>query len=132
MSPPISFTNEKLYEITFSEEFRETFLQLSESVRDEASVPMELLESAGPNLRRPYADKLDMNGYTVSFSDARELRWREERNEWRALYVWQGKMALMLAVGQKSGYATERRFYRELFNDAEKAWRRHRAAPTGR
>lgn len=125
MAPPITFTGKKSYEVEFSDEFRDAFLALDEDVKDKAAVPMNLLEMAGPFLTRPHADKLDASGYAISFSDPRELRWREERNEWRALYVFQGKTALMLAVGQKSG--SETRFYRELFNASERAWRQWKA-----
>lgn len=121
MSPTI-FTGQKICDVVLSAKFSDEFSELDEDVQDECLARMKMLEQAGPNLPRPYADKIDVSGTQLDGEDVRELRWDIKRNPWRALYAFSRRKAVMLTVGCKSGFANEGKFYKQEIRSARVAF----------
>lgn len=127
MVPPIDFPDEDVCEAQLAPEFANAFSNVPSDVQDELLGRIEMLQKVGSRLVRPYADKLDAKGSAMEGEDVREIRAKVDRQQWRVLYVFEPDGdPVLLTVASKSGFASERKFYRDQFRDARSAltaWR---------
>lgn len=107
--------------VLFHPEFDVEVLALRKSVRRELLAQIELLETFGPDLRRPYADTLKGSKHR----NMKELRFSADDGAWRVAFAFDPhRRAIVLVAGDKSG-TNERRFYRTLIAKADVRFDQH-------
>lgn len=107
--------------VDFHDEFVPEFLEFPISVRDELLAVIELLEKAGPDLRRPHADTLNGSKH----ANMKELRFKSDGGVWRFAYAFDPqRQGIVLVGGDKSG-SSEKRFYKQLLQKADKRFDNH-------
>ena len=80
-----------------------------------------LLETFGPQLGRPRADTLKGSRHT----NMKELRFDADNGVWRVAFAFDPKRrAILLVAGDKAG-ATQKRFYKQLIQKADKRFDAH-------
>ena len=97
---------------------------MPEDARLKMRALVRALEEHGPNLPRPYADKLDNDAGL----DLRELRLRHMNHFYRAVYVWEKtRNALVLTGGDKTGKAADKDdvWYKRLIKKAVRSYREY-------
>lgn len=113
------------WKVSFHEEFLPEFKEFSEPVRREAYAVLELLAQFGPQLRRPHADTLKG---TKKQSNLKELRFHADNGAWRIVFAFDvTRQAILLVGGDKSG-GSQRKFYRDLIETAERRFDQHQSA----
>jgi hypothetical protein len=101
--------------------FAAEFLELTEAVQDELLAHARLLETFGPQLGRPRADTLKGSRHT----NMKELRFDADNGVWRVAFAFDPKRrAILLVAGDKAG-ATQKRFYKQLIQKADKRFDAH-------
>lgn len=107
--------------VDFCPEFEAEFDALDETVQDELYAYIARLEDRGPDLRRPFADRLEGS----KIANLKELRFVVEKHEWRVAYAFDPKRkAILLVAGDKTG-VNQARFYRQLIAKAEPRYDAH-------
>ncbi len=107
--------------VAFFEDFEAEFDGFPESVQNAILARARLLERAGPQLGRPYADTLAGSKH----ANMKELRCIADDGVWRIAYAFDPKRrAVLLVAGDKSGVA-ERRFYRQFIARADERFDVH-------
>ena len=107
--------------VDFHDEFVPEFMDLPIAVRDELLATVELLEQAGPELKRPQADTLNGSKH----ANMKELRFKADGGVWRFAYAFDPKrQGIVLVGGDKSG-TSEKRFYKQLIQKADKRFDNH-------
>ena len=92
-------------------------------VRRQVARVVLLLEISGPALGRPYADTLKGSRY----QNMKELRINAKRLAVRIAFVFDPQRdAILLVAGDKRG-VSERRFYRQLIDKADRLYTQHLA-----
>jgi hypothetical protein len=105
------------------EDFDPEFDALSEDVQDELLARARMLQTFGPTLGRPWVDTLNGSHH----ANMKELRFKAADGVWRVAFAFDPhRQAILLVGGDKSG-ATEKRFYRELIQKADKRFDDHLA-----
>ena len=111
------------WEVRFHHAFVPEYEELSEAVQDELLAHARLLETFGPQLKRPHADTLK----GPKHSNLKELRFEAEDGVWRVAYAFDPRRkAILLVAGDKSG-PSERRFYKRLIAKADGRFDEHLA-----
>ena len=88
------------WEINGTDEFADWFGELTEVQRDEIIVVVELLSEQGPQLDRPYADRIKGSRH----HNMKELRPRGKAKHCRILFAFDPRrQAILLIGGDKSG-----------------------------
>ena len=96
-------------------DFESEFAKLDDAVQDELLAMAGLLEIYGPQLGRPHADM-------------KELRFGAADGVWRVAFAFDPeRKAMILVAGDKSG-GSQKRFYKNLINKADKRFDAHLAA----
>ena len=94
---------------------------LGQDERNEIAAMLDALTRLGPNLGRPVADTL--NG--SSYSNMKELRGRTRAAVLRVAFAFDpDRVAQVLCGGNKKG-VSEKRFYKQLVERADKLYRSH-------
>ena len=94
---------------------------LPEEVQDELLARIELLETFGPQLKRPQVDTLKGSRH----KNMKELRFDAADGVWRFAFAFDPRpQAILLCGGDKSG-GSERRFYRQLIARADERMDAH-------
>ncbi|WP_420618706.1 type II toxin-antitoxin system RelE/ParE family toxin [Candidatus Poriferisocius sp.] len=111
------------WEVNGTDEFADWFGGLTESEQDEVVVVVELLAEHGPELDRPYVDRIKGSQY----HNMKELRPRGVAKNLRILFLFDPRReAILLTGGDKSGqwdlwYSKAiphaERLYREYLSD---------------
>lgn len=102
--------------VIFHEEFEPEFDELSKEVQEKLIANAALLEEFGSTLSRPRVDTLKGSKY----SNMKELRFNADDGVWRVAFAFDPKrQAILLVAGDKSGIS-QKRFYRNLINRADK------------
>ncbi len=102
-------------------EFVPEFRELSKVVKKELAALIELLETFGPELKRPHADTLNDSKH----SNMKELRFYAENGVWRVAYAFDPeRKAIVLIAGDKTG-VNEKRFYKVLIKKADERFNQH-------
>ena len=111
------------WKVEFHDEFVPEFRSLHKRVQDEAYTIANLLEQFGPQLGRPWVDRLKGSRHT----NMKEMRFSAADGEWRIAFAFDPKRrAVLLVAGDKSG-GSARRFYRALIRRADERFDRHLA-----
>ncbi|MGA9069516.1 MAG: type II toxin-antitoxin system RelE/ParE family toxin [Terracidiphilus sp.] len=107
------------WEIEFTDEFSEWWDRMTADEQKSIARYVGLLEQAGPDLCRPYADTI--RGSRVS--NLRELRVQHEGRPYRVLYVFDPRRTgILLIGGDKTGNP---RWYDEYIPKAESLYEQH-------
>jgi hypothetical protein len=90
-------------------------------VQDELLAHVGLLEQFGPQLGRPRVDALNGSRH----SNMKELRFDAADGVWRVAFAFDpNRKAILLVARDKSG-GSEKRFYRQLIETADKRFDAH-------
>ena len=112
------------WDVEFHTQFVPEFEALAQAVQDELLAHVAVLEVFGPQLGRPRVDTL----FGSRHSNMKELRFDAADGVWRFTFVFDPKRrAIVLCGGDKSG-GSQRRFYRQLIDTADKRFDSHLAA----
>ncbi|MEO0837020.1 MAG: type II toxin-antitoxin system RelE/ParE family toxin [Cyanobacteria bacterium J06642_3] len=102
--------------VIFHEEFEPEFDLLPEKVQDKLIANAALLEEFGSTLSRPRVDTLKGSKYP----NMKELRFNAADGVWRVAFAFDPeRQGVLLVAGDKSG-VSQKRFYRNLINRADK------------
>jgi hypothetical protein len=104
-----------------TEVFDEWFTGLGVDQQIEITAKIELLKLLGPLLKRPHADTLNGSRY----ANMKELRAKTAGAVMRIAFAFgPAQKAILLVGGDKSG-VSEMRFYKQLIDKADKAYKAH-------
>jgi len=107
--------------IELGDEFEPEFDELPEEVQDELLAEAKLLERFGPMLGRPHVDTLNDS----RFSNMKELRFSAADGVWRVAFAFDPeRKGVLLIAGDKHG-VSEKRFYKQLIEKADKRYDAH-------
>lgn len=111
------------WEVRFHDAFMPEYEELPEAVQDELLAHARLLETFGPQLKRPHADTLKGSKHR----NMKELRFEADDGVWRVAYAFDPRRkAILLVAGDKSGQS-ERRFYKRMIAKADDRFGDHLA-----
>ncbi len=89
-----------MWSVNGTDEFADWYGQLAESEQDEVIAVVEMLQQHGPELSRPYADRVKGSKY----HNMKELRPRGVAKHIRVLFLFDPRReAILLVGGNKSG-----------------------------
>lgn len=112
-----------IWNIDFHPDFYSEFIDLPQDVRVELLAKVALLEVFGPNLKRPHVDTLNNS----SHANMKEIRFNAADGVWRVAFAFDPlRCAILLVAGDKSG-SSEKRFYRQLIEIADRRFDDHLA-----
>ena len=95
--------------------------ELPEAVQYALAARMNLLAKFGPTLGRPAVDTLKGSRH----ANMKELRFEADRGVWRVAFAFDSvRRCVLLAAGNKAG-VSERRFYRQLIDLADRRFDAH-------
>jgi hypothetical protein len=107
--------------VDLHDDFVGEYRELRKDVQDELLACVVLLEQFGPQLGRPRVDTLRDSHH----SNMKELRFDAADGVWRIAFAFDpNRKAILLVAGDKSG-GSEKRFYRELINKADRRFESH-------
>ena len=110
-----------MWKVVTSEDFDEWFAGLDDAAKTEVIAKVDLLTLLGPALRRPHADTLKGSKYP----NMKELRADTASAVYRIAFVFDpDRSAILLCAGGKTG-VSQKRFYRQLLDRAEKLYAAH-------
>lgn len=110
--------------VIFDDDFEREVASLTYSVQNELFARAGLLAQFGPRLNRPWADTLKGSAY----ANMKELRFDADGGVWRVAFAFDPeRQAILLVAGDKSG-VSEKRFYRQLIDQADKRFSRYLTA----
>ena len=111
------------WQVFFHQDFDPEFDTLPEEVQDELLAHAKLLRAFGPQLGRPRVATLNGSRH----ANMKELRFDAADGVWRVAFAFDTKrQAILLVCGDKSG-GSEKRFYRQLIDKADKRFDAHLA-----
>ena len=112
------------WDVDFHSQFVPEFEALDQVVQDELLAHVEVLKTFGPQLGRPRVDTLVGSRY----ANMKELRFDVADGVWRFAFAFDPRRkAIILCGGDKSG-GSQKRFYRQLIDTADKRFHAHLAA----
>jgi hypothetical protein len=112
------------WDVDFHSQFVPEFESFEEAVQDELLAHVKVLETFGPQLGRPRVDTLEGSRH----ANMKELRFDAAAGVWRFAFAFDPKRkAIILCGGDKSG-GSQRRFYRQLIEEADRRFAAHLAA----
>ena len=107
--------------VAFDDEFYPEYKSLPLEVQDEMLAKTAWIERFGLQTGRPWVDTLKGS----RFANMKELRFDAAGGVWRVAFAFDPKRrAILLMAGDKSG-ATEKRFYKNPIDKADKRYSRH-------
>lgn len=102
--------------VLLHDKFAPEFAELPTDVQDELLAYIILLQKLGYQLKRPHADTLKGSKH----SNMKELRFEVKKGVWRVAYAFDPKrQAILLVAGNKAG-VSQKRFYKQLINKADR------------
>lgn len=108
------------WEVVFDDAFESEFDELPQEVQDEIYAKLEVLENHGPDLDRPYVDRVKGSEH----ANMKELRCQVGGDPWRVLFAFDAHRRAILLVGGNKG-RDEKRFYKKAINTADKRFRNY-------
>jgi hypothetical protein len=109
--------------VLFHDDFDAEFDELPRAVADEMLAHAKLLAAFGPQLGRPRVDTLKGS----RFPNMKELRFYASDGVWRIAFAFDLKrQAVLLVAGDKAG-VSEKRFYKQLIEKADRRFEAHSA-----
>ena len=115
---------EKHWAVEFHEAFLPEFKEFSEPVRRQIYSLIEMLTVFGPQLGRLQVDTLKGSKHP----NMKELRFRADDGAWRIAFAFDMKRRAILLVGGDKSRISERKFYRNLIEIAERRFDQHQSA----
>jgi len=110
-------------EVDLHDDFAAEYRELEKDVQDELLANIELLEQFGPQPGRPRADTLNDSRH----ANMKEIRFDAADGVWRVAIAFDpNRKAILVAAGDKSG-VSEKRFYRQLIDKADRRFDAHLA-----
>ncbi|HIK12792.1 MAG TPA: type II toxin-antitoxin system RelE/ParE family toxin [Oscillatoriaceae cyanobacterium M33_DOE_052] len=107
--------------VILHKDFEPEFDALNDIVQDELLNRKALLQQAGPQLGRPYADTLKGSKHP----NMKELRFNADNGVWRVAFAFDpDRQAIILVAGDKAGQ-NESRFYKQLIAKADARFDQH-------
>ena len=117
----ISLEDAIAYIVNTSDEFDAWWEQQENDLQDAIAAHVGLLKEYGPNLARPYADRLEHS----TVANLKELRVQHRGEPYRVLFAFDPmRQALLLLAGNKGG---DKRWYKKNIPRAEAIFARHLA-----
>ncbi len=105
-----------MYQIIFTDTFRDWLDNLTPIERDKVMASIGLLRQYGHQLNRPYADTITGSGIT----NLKELRTQISGKPYRSFFVFDPlRQAVLLCGGDKTG---DKRFYKRMIPLAESVY----------
>ena len=114
----------RAWTVEFHPEFLTEFRLFSEDVRRQAYAVIEVLAVFGPQLGRPRVDTLNGSKH----SNMKELRFRPRDGAWRVAFAFDARQKAILLVGGSKSGVSEKKFYRNLIEKADRRFDQHLAA----
>ena len=112
------------WNIDFHPDFYSEFVDFPQDVRLELLAKVALLEVFGPTLKRPHVDTLNSSTH----ANLKEIRFNAADGVWRVAFAFDPiRCAILLVAGDKSG-SSEKRFYRQLIEIADRRFNDHLAS----
>ena len=112
------------WDVELHAQFVPEFEAFAQAVQDELLAHVAVLEVFGPQLGRPRVDTLSGSRH----ANMKELRFDAADGVWRFAFAFDPRRrAIVLCGGDKSG-GSQRRFYRQLIDTADKRFDSHLAA----
>ncbi|MGR6431601.1 type II toxin-antitoxin system RelE/ParE family toxin [Rhizobium sp. PAMB 3174] len=110
-----------IWRVDFHDEFEDEFAGWSDDTKIELAAMVGLLKEFGPQLGRPHADTLKGSKH----ANMKELRFKANDGVWRVAFAFDpDRNAILLVGGDKSG-TSEKRFYKQLLQKADKRFQDH-------
>lgn len=107
------------WEVEVSDEFREWYNSLNEDEWDSINGGVDMIETYGPDLGRPYADAV----HGSQFPNMKELRVQHRGRPYRILFAFDPRRtAYLILAGDKTGNP---RWYIEAVRRADAIYERH-------
>ena len=110
-----------MWAIETTDEFDEWFKGLDPEEQDEIDAKVHLLKAMGPLLARPHADTLNGSRY----ANMKELRGRTAAAVLCIAFAFDPLQAGVLLIGGDKKGVSEKRFYKQLIDKADKLYERH-------
>lgn len=108
-----------MWMVEFTDEFEQWWLSLGESEQEALAMSVRLLELAGPNLARPYADSVKNSRH----ANMKELRAQHRGKPLRTFFAFDPRRAAILLIGgDKTG---DSRFYERMIPIADQLYDEH-------
>jgi hypothetical protein len=108
-----------MWEIEYTDEFEEWWLNLSKDQQEDIAVSVQLLRDMGPSLPRPHADTIKGSKH----ANMKELRTQSGGQPLRTFYAFDPRRsAILLIGGDKTG---DKRFYEKMLPKAEQLYDKH-------
>ncbi len=107
------------WNVLYDEDFAAWLEALPVPQREEIVASVELLGERGPQLGRPYADRVKGSSYP----NMKELRIQIHGDPWRILFAFDPKRAAILLVGGNKG--PDKRWYKTNIPIADKRFAKH-------
>lgn len=108
-----------MWEIEYTDEFKEWWDTLTEGQQEDLVVSVELLKNLGPGLPRPHADVVKGSKY----ANMKELRTQSKGKPLRTFFAFDPRRcAILLIGGDKTG---DKRFYDKMILKADKLYAEH-------
>ena len=110
-----------VWTVAFHDAFKAEFDGFSELVQDELLAQALVIQTLGPQAKRPRVDTLKGSKH----ANMKELRFEAGDGVWRAAFAFDpARRAVLLVAGDKSG-GSEKRFYRRLIKIADGRFDEH-------
>jgi hypothetical protein len=110
-----------IWRVDFHDEFEDEFAGWPDDTKVELVAMVGLLKEFGPQLGRPHADTLKGSRH----ANMKELRFNADDGVWRVAFAFDpDRNAILLVGGDKSG-TSEKRFYKQLLQKADKRFQDH-------
>jgi hypothetical protein len=108
-----------MWEVEYSDEFKEWWDTLTDDQQEDLVASVELLRNLGPALPRPHADVVKGSRYP----NMKELRTQSQGKPLRTLFAFDPRRcAILLIGGDKTG---DSRFYEKMVKMADKLYGEH-------
>jgi len=109
------------WNIETTDEYDAWFIEQDENSQESIHTKVELLKEYGPNLSRPHADTLKGS----KIKKLKELRSHTENHILRVAFIFDKKRDAVLLIGGDKKAKNEKRFYKNLINQAEEIYEKY-------
>ena len=110
-----------MWAVQTTDEFDRWFAGLNETEQVEIDAKVGLLKIMGPQLKRPHADTLNGSVH----SNMKELRAKTATAVLRVAFALDPLQAAILLVGGDKSGISEKRFYKQLIDRADRLYQAH-------
>jgi hypothetical protein len=112
-----------MWEVATTDDFDQWFAELDEPAQIEVIAKVTLLKQLGPRLSRPHADTLNSSRHT----NMKELRADTADKVLRIAFAFDPRRSAILLIGGNKTGMSQRLFYRQLIQQADRLYDEHLA-----